>query len=434
MIVRFLLAFGRLSYRIASAIRRRPVVAVLALVVLLGLLAGGTGAAARLRYARAERAVAEERYQDALDHLAFCRRVLFWDADVRFLSARAARKSGDPSGAEIHLNDCIELEGRSARVQLEFLLLRVQTGEVDELSGVLIEEAKNNHPETSQILETLARTYLLRLRYKPAYACLDFWIEKRPNEARAYQWRGWVLERLDNPPAARRDYDKALELDPNLVAVRLRIAEMHLEDKQAPKALPHLQELYARVPNDAQVRARYGTALFLLGHFEEARGNMEYAIGRLPNDPALLVALAELNTQEGRIAEAETLLRRILAVDPSDTEALFKLASVLSLDGKPEESKRVMAEYERTKALVDRTNDLLQRIAKEKQPPPDDCAEVGRALLEIGRERLGVYWSEQALEANPRHPVANRALADHYDRAGDPERAAAHRRMLAAPR
>jgi tetratricopeptide (TPR) repeat protein len=414
--------------------RRYPGRTIASVLLVLSALTFGLRAYAWDSFADAKRSIAADRPADANRQLEFARKVLWRSTDVCLLSARAARLVGDFPGAERHLNRAIELVGRTERIQLEFLLLRVQTGEVDQLSGPLIELAQKDHAETSLILESLARAYLVQLRYKPAYSCLSFWIEKRPDEAKAYQWRGWVLERLDNAPAARRDYDKALELDPDLVPVRLRVAEMHLEDKQAPKALPHLEHLARIAPDDAHVRARLGTCLFLLDQFEPARRHMESALEKLPNDPALLVALAELNLQENRIPDAESLLRRVLAADPSDTEALFKLAGLLILDGRAAEGATAMTEYDRKKALVDRTNDLLQKIAQSKAPPPDDCAEVGRSLLEIGRERLGVYWCEQALEANPRHPVAHRALAAHYEKAGDAARAAEHRRVLGEKR
>lgn len=415
--------------RIGRRVMRHPRKVLATFLPILLITAFGLRWAAWSAYETAERDLAADRPADAVRQLEFVRTILWRNSDVCLLSARAARLVGDFPSAERHLNRTIELVGRTERIQLEFLLLRVQTGEVDQLSGVLIDLAEKNHPETAIILESLAKAYLVKLRYKPAYSCLSFWIEKQPDLAKPYQWRGWVLERLDNAPAARKDYDRALEIDPDLVPVRLRIAEMYLEDKQAPKALPHLEHCLRIMPRDAQVQARLGTCQFLLGQFEPARRNMEAALIQLPNDPALLVALAELELQEGRNAEAEAYLRRVLAADPSDTEALYKLASLLGLEGRSEESAKVMAEYDRKKAIVDRTNDLLQAIAKSTAPPADDCAEVGRALLEIGREKLGIYWCEKALEANPGHVAAHRALAGHYDRTGDPARAAEHRRL-----
>ena len=173
---------------------------------------------------------------------------------------------GDLKLAETHLNRCLELQGGATDdVQREFLLLRVQTGEVDELAPMLFDIVEKGHPDFREILNTVARTYILRLRYKPAYACLSKWIEIEQGNAKPYYWRGWVLERLNNQKAATADYEQALAIDPEMVPARLRIAEMLLEDKQAPEALPHLERLIRQVPDDPQVQARMGICLFLQG-------------------------------------------------------------------------------------------------------------------------------------------------------------------------
>jgi len=205
---------------------------------------------------------------------------------------------------------------------------------------------------------------------------------------------------------------------------------MLLEDKQAPEALPHLERLMRQAPNDAQVQARMGICRFLQGRTDESRQLMEAAVVRLPRDPALLVALANLDIQEGRWPEAERRLRTVLETDPSDTEALFVLSTVLRGQGRTRESAEVLAEYERKRAAVDRINDLLKDAADSPTATANDYAEIGRLFLSIGRERFGVYWSERALERDPNNQTAHRSLAEHYERKGDAPSAAAHRRQL----
>jgi predicted Zn-dependent protease len=357
-----------------------------------------------------------------------------WSPDAHVAAARARRLTSDLTGAEEHLNRAIELQGGSSEaVQLEFYLLRVQTGEVDELAPALITLVQDRHPDSVHILETMARSYILRLRYKPAYACLSQWIDYEPTAAKAYQWRGWVLERLNNHKAATADYHRALELDPDLIPVRLRVAEMLLEDKQAPEALPHLERLYRQAPDNAEVQARLGMCRFLQGQAAEARRLMEAALVQLPNDPPLLVTLANLHLQEGNGELAEQRLRVILGNDPSDTEALFVLASALRLQGKAAEADRVLAEYERKRAIVDRVNDLLKDVADSPKAGAHDFAEIGQLFMQIDRGKLGVYWSERALERDPNHQVANRSLAAYYEKTGDAAKAAAHRRRVVGP-
>jgi hypothetical protein len=76
---------------------------------------------------------------------------------------------------------------------------------------------------------------------------------------------------------------------------------------------------------------------------------------------------------------------------------------------------------------------LLQEVADSPSARPSDYAELGRLLLQIGRERLGVYWLERALEGNPDQQAAqaaHAALAEHFEKKGERDRAAAHRRAL----
>jgi len=401
-------------------------------------IAAGTGIGlwqyARYQWRAALAAVKDERTDEARLRLQRCLRIWPRSSEVHLLAARAARMAGDLSEAEAHLNRCLELQGSSSdKVQLEFLLIRVQSGEIDDARGPLerlFKEVQAGHPESALILETIARTYLLRLRYKPAYACLSMWIEREPDNPKPYYWRGLTLERINDPRRARADYDKALEKDPDMIQARLRVAEMLLEDKQAPEALPHLERLMRQAPNDAQVQARMGICRFLQGRTDESRQLMEAAVVRLPRDPALLVALANLDIQEGRWPEAERRLRTVLETDPSDTEALFVLSTVLRGQGRTRESAEVLAEYERKRAAVDRINDLLKDAADSPTATANDYAEIGRLFLSIGRERFGVYWSERALERDPNNQTAHRSLAEHYERKGDAPSAAAHRRQL----
>jgi Tfp pilus assembly protein PilF len=169
---------------------------------------------------------------------------------------------------------------------------------------------------------------------------------------------------------------------------------------------------------------------FLQGRPEEARRLMEAAVPHLPGDAALHVSLAKLDLQEGRGAEAERRLRTVLDADPSDTEALYVLASALQLQGRTGESATVLADYENKRAIVERINELLRTTADSPTAKPDDYAEIGRLFLQIGRDKFGVYWSERALEGDPANQTAHRALAAYYERTGDASRAAGHRRQL----
>jgi len=208
-VVALLVVAGKVARR-----RPRSAVAVLALL----LLAAGAGfyVYALRRGDSARVALKAGRVEEARRDLALRLRVWPRTAEVHLLAARAARLSGDFEGAEAHLQECLRLQnGATAETQLEFLLMRVQRGEVDQVAPQLLLYVENKHPDTTLILETLARAYMHNFRYGPALATLDRWIKEDPDSAKAYFWRGWVVERLNDRTGAMQDYQRALELDPD---------------------------------------------------------------------------------------------------------------------------------------------------------------------------------------------------------------------------
>src|SRR5262249_59517571 len=121
---------------------------------------------------------------------------------------------------------------------------------------------------------------------------------------------------------------------------------------------------------------------------------------------------------------AEEWLRRMLQVDPTDTEAQYNLVSALQAQGRREEAAAVMAEYEKSKALLERANKLLKEEVDRPTNDPGAASEVGTLLLRLGQKRLGLYWLNQALERDPRHRPTHKAPADYPQHQGDQHKAA----------
>ncbi len=416
--------------RLGKGVRRHPRTVVLVLVLVT--LAGAYGYV--LRQWHLAQAAVKDHPAEARDRLGLC--LLLWprSTQVHLLAARAARLTGDLEGAEAHLHRCLKLEhGATQDVQLEFLLLRVQRGQVDEVRPALLDYVMVKHPQTSLILETLARAYMQNARYQAAFGVLDRWIREVPEAAEPHHWRGWILERMLDFEGARKDYERAIELDPDLADVRLRLAELWLAKANPPGALPHLERLRRDFPDRPDVLARLGQCRLLQGQTEEARRLLEAAAPRLPHDIPLLINLAKLELQEGRPAQAEQWLRRALEEDPTDTEARYNLATTLRTQGRREEAAAALEQHEKDKARLIRATHLLRDEVDRPTTNPDALCEVGTLFLDSKQERLGLYWLHQALEYDPNHRPTHQALAAYYERKGDRDKAAAHRRRLEPP-
>jgi predicted Zn-dependent protease len=401
-------------------------------MVVAAVLVAGYGYAVR-QWRGAVAAVRDGRPDDARPKLATCLRVWPDDPAVHRLAARAARLTGEFAEAEAHLNTCLRLEhGASEDTQLEFLLMRAQTGEVEEVEPLLFGYVDRGHPDARMAVETVALSYMHNLRYGPAYAALKRWAEAFPDDPRVYHYRGWVLERMNQPQGALEDYLRAIDLDPELDKVRLRVAEMYLEDKDPQKALPHLDRLHQKTPDRPEVLARLGVCRFLEGQHPEARRLLERAVAHLPADPSVLLYLARLDMEDREPGQAEGRLRRALDVDPSDTEVRYALVTALQLQGKDQDATAHLGEYDRHKALLERANHLLQEEAKKpsSQRNPGPASEIGALLLQIGQHRQGLYWMDEALARDPEHRPTHQALAEYFEKRGDTERAAVHRKHL----
>lgn len=418
--------------RLARGVRRRPVTSVL---VVAGVLAAGwfgtTYTHAVREWRRAEAALREGRAADARTHLEVCLAAWPRSVAVHQRAARAARMTGDFTAAEYHLNTCLRLEdGASEATQLEFLLMRAQSGEVEEVAGLLFGFVDRGHPDARLILQTVASTYMHNLRYGPAYAALKRWSEAFPDDPRAFHYRGWVLERMNQPTAAKEDYQRALELDQGLVGVRLRVAEMYLEDNDPVQATPHLDLLLATAPDRPDVLARVGELRYLQGRHPESRQFLERIVDHLPNDPRVLLILGRLDTEDGNGARAEDRLRTALTVDPSNTEVRYALVAALRLQRKDAAADAELAEFERHKAHLLRANHLLQEEARHPSRDPAAPSEIGTLLLQVGQDRQGLYWMDEALTRDPHHRPTHQALAEYFERKGDADRAAFHRKAL----
>ena len=143
--------------------------------------------------------------------------------------------------------------------------------------------------------------------------------------------------------------------------------------------------------------------------------------------------LARLDREDGRPVEAERRLRHILTVDPQDLDVQFELSQALSAQGRTDEARAVIKQSDKQRAELEIANKLLREEAEHPSSDPNKLSAIGVILLEIGQEIQGVYWLEQALVHDPKHQPAHKALAAYFERKGEVEKSALHRRQIVDP-
>jgi tetratricopeptide (TPR) repeat protein len=407
------------------------------LVLAAGLLAAG-GFLAREGWAAwqersARRAAAEERFDDARQHLERALRVRPRSASALLLAARVARQRGAYSEAEQYLTRCAEYNGMSEPLQLEWLLLRCQRGEVDELAPGLWAQVKAGHPDSVAILEGLAAVYMRTARYREAVECLDRWVELAPTSARALDWRGWVSNQLDHRGQALADYERALELQPDRPLIRQRLAEILVDSTRHAEALPHLERLRAQEPDNPEVMVLLARCYLAQSRTEEARALLDAVLAAHQQHFEALLRRGELEYSERHFAEAERWQRQALEQKPLDPEGRYALYLSLRAQGdRQKDAQDELARWERDRRSRDRLVRLLRTELDMKPNDPALAREAGELFLQLGEDQRGLFWLRRALERNPRYAPALKALLAYYERTNNPDKAAEYRQRLAA--
>jgi tetratricopeptide (TPR) repeat protein len=161
-----------------------------------------------------------------------------------------------------------------------------------------------------QEAESICRKALPVTRQDPNIMCLLGEISlrlKRPQEAKT--WYGSVLKLYKKNPRAQEGMGLAL-----------------LADGQPEEAIEFLKKASAAVPNRSATRFALGRALAEAGHGAESDQTMAEAIKLNPQKAAMV--RAEEAQQDGRIEDAEKILREILAKDPDNAKALRMLGNI----------------------------------------------------------------------------------------------------------
>jgi tetratricopeptide (TPR) repeat protein len=354
-------------------------------------------------------------------------------AETVLLLARAARRTGKFEEADALLERYQRLRGADEALVLERLLLRADQGDIEAVHKFFRARVNEDDPATPLMLESLARGFLRTYRLMDAEACLKDLLRRDPDNTQALLLRGSIMELRQRFADALADYRRAVEIDPGHDEVRLRLTGVLLQLFEPGKAIPHLEYLEKRFPDDPEVLLRLAQAKDLLGDQEEAKRLLDRLLARNPDYAAALVERGKLARRASQLKEAEELLRRALAREPSDAVARHQLFLCLTSAGRKAEARE---EQERLRQLEDDLKRLQRLITVDMQQNPRKAAlhhEAGMIALRAGAYKDARRWFQSALSVDPEYRPTHRILAEYYERIGNPALAARHREK-AGPR
>lgn len=156
-----------------------------------------------------------------------------------------------------------------------------------------------------------------------ALTLFDTALGLNPNAVDALLHRGNLRMIQQKIPEAKADLERCLELRPDHVLARLRLASILMATNDLDGAKKELEMAESFDPNSSEVHSYRGEMHFAQGEFTEARAQFDRAIACEAGNPTPYVnaALAVMNTPAAGggapdVAEAIRLLEKSIEVDP----------------------------------------------------------------------------------------------------------------------
>ena len=198
----------------------------------------------------------------------------------------------------------------------------------------------------------LGLTQLELKNYDGAYRSWLKAVALDPKDEKSKYYLGRLFYEADFADQAAYWLRRALELDPDdyeaMTYLGLSAEVLHFEDTAL--------QLYHQAIDVSRSKGKpYSWAYLSLAKFQSRRGDESQAFGVLEDgsercpEAHELTDLGEMLAARKQDAEAEKVLREAIKLDPSVSEAHYRLALLLRSSGHPDESLQEMEQFRKTK-------------------------------------------------------------------------------------
>jgi TolB-like protein len=147
-----------------------------------------------------------------------------------------------------------------------------------------------------------------------------------PGYITGHWWYACWLEASGREMEARQEFDRALKLDPLSVPVLIDAGLWHGASERFDLALSLCRKAMEIDPLQSLAYRCLGNTLEALGRTQEASVSFTKAVDLAPDYPAALADLAGVRVREGRRAEAQQILNRLLSMQHTRYVPAFVIA------------------------------------------------------------------------------------------------------------
>jgi tetratricopeptide (TPR) repeat protein len=288
---------------------------------------------------------------------------------IQSLLGIAERKTGDDHQGRVDLETAfphIEETKLKVDVGLQLIESYTATGEFDKASTLIAQllALKPTDPEllyaSYQIHSNMMAEDLLSLSLAA------------PDSAQLHQAIAHELQRTHDLEGTIRNLRQALALDPKLPGIHFELAEaLHASDDQRLRAEAIQQYKLAVLtnPTDPKAATRLGDIEVEMGNLDAGEKDYQQALKLQPNSPDAKIGMANVLTERGDPAAAAPLLEQVIAADPSNYLAHFRLSTVYRKLHRPEDVKRELEAYTKYKDMHEKLTSIYKTLDSPDKTP-----------------------------------------------------------------
>jgi cellulose synthase operon protein C len=318
---------------------------------------------------RAGMAVNEQRLDDAVNDLRTILRDTPESPRAQLLLGRTHEMQGLRDLASQHYSNAAQMGRFAPAFAMPYAEYLMKTGRARAVEGVLRETLKTS-PGNLPALRLLAQSYLQTGNIAGAQAVADEVAKTSAGAAAANQIHGAVQ-------AAKRDYTgsiesfkRAYELAPTDTNAMVNLVRSYVLANKAKEALNFLRAVLDASPRNETARILQGQLFAFTGNAAGAREALQTAIEQNPGNAVAYQSLVNVQLAARNLDEAAKVVDRGLKAIPTDFGLKMSRASILELQGKPDEAIAVYEALlvERPNAVVV-ANNLASMLADNRKDP-----------------------------------------------------------------
>ncbi len=189
-----------------------------------------------------------------------------------------------------------------------------------------LEVATEKDPANKEAWYFLGRAYYTASRLPAARKAFDRVLELDPHDARAENNIGLILESSGKTDQALAAYRMAIswqkENAPSREQPYVNLGSLLITLERAQEAIPPLREAVALAPSDAQCHLRLGTAYLHSNQLNEAERELREAVRLAPHDAAAHYQLGRCYKQAKKIEAAKSEFDRVAEIQSQTIEKL----------------------------------------------------------------------------------------------------------------